>query len=173
MFFSVFGGAWLLLGAYAFGHLSKVVTLSVVAGIFVLILVASRIQKRCRAAAEGAFPEEERRRNDRSFGIINAVTWISVALVFQIAPRIGYPDLAIPAVVLIVGLHFLPMPALYQHRANLVVGTCMMVWAIVCPIVFHGDAMIGWVACGAGLLLWAGSLTALNTAAHLMRESAL
>ena len=171
IFLSLFGGAWLLLAAYAFGRLTALAALLIAAGAALFVMTAMRFRRRCGKIAEGAFPDGERRRNDRIFGIVNAVTWISVALVFQLLPRLGYKDLAFPAVALLVGLHFFPMPPLYRHPANLVVGACMVVWAILCPLLFHGDRMIGFVASGAGFVLWVGAASALMTASHLLEES--
>src|SRR5580698_1277431 len=164
MFFTVFGGAWLLLAAYAFGHLS-IPADSLIAVVVLLFLTAAiRLKRRGKPAEETA----ERKRNDRAFANVNAVTWIAVFLVFQIFPRIGHQDLAIPAAALIVGVHFFPMPPLYRHTANLVTGAGIAVWAVICPMLFHGDRMIGFVAAGTGLVLWASAAWALNTARGLL-----
>jgi len=173
LFFSVFGGAWLLLAAYAFGQLSKLAACLIAAAVVLLVIPAMRLQRRGRDAGKDAFPEGEQRRNDRIFGIVNAVTWIAVFLVFQILPRLGHEDLAIPVVVLIVGLHFFPMPPLYRHRANLVTGACMAAWGILCPQLFHGDRLIGFAAIGAGLALWAAAAWALKTASQLLISAGL
>src|SRR5580704_2499771 len=173
LFFSGFGAAWFLLAAYAFGRLNKV-TVSAIAVVLVLLVIpALRLQGRGKSSAQDAFPAEERRRNDRSFLILNAVTWIGVFLVFQILPRLGYESLAIPAVVLIVGLHFFPMPPLYRHRANLVTGACLVVWGIACAVLFRGDRMIGFATAGAGFVLWASAAWALKTASQLLRSAGL
>jgi hypothetical protein len=173
MFFAVFGGAWLLLAAYAFGRLSISVAGLITVVVCLFLIAAIRLQRRGKEAGENAFPEAERRRNDRTFGIVNAVTWTAVFLVFLIFPRIGHEDLAIPAAALIVGLHFFPMPPLYRHTANLVTGACVAVWAIVCPLLFHGDSMIGFVAAGAGLMLWSSAAWALGTASRLLGSAGL
>jgi hypothetical protein len=173
LFFSIFGGAWWLLAAYAFGRLNIIGACLIAAGMVLFVIPAMRLQRRGKDAGKDAFPEEEKRRNDRIFGIINAITWIAVFLVFQILPRLGHADLAIPAVVLIVGLHFFPMPPLYRHRANLVTGACLVVWAILCPLLFNGDRMIGFAAAGAGLILWAAAAWALKTASELLRSAGL
>jgi hypothetical protein len=173
MFFAAFGAAWLLLAAYAFGRLGKIEASLVVAVMVFLVVAALRLQRRGKDAGKDAVPAEEQRRNDRIFGIVNAVTWITVFLVFLIFPRIGHEDLAIPAVALIVGLHFFPMPRLYRHTANLVTGVCIAVWAIVCPMLFQGDRLIGFVAAGAGLALWLSAAWALKTAVKLLRSAGL
>jgi hypothetical protein len=108
-------------------------------GLTLLATPALNLRKRGKEAAKNAFPEEEQKGNDRIFGIANAVTWGSVFLVFQIVPRLGLAELIFPAVVLIVGLDFFATPPLFRHRANLVTGAVMVVWAIVRPLLFHGD----------------------------------
>lgn len=173
LFFAVFGGAWLLLAAYAFGRLSKVEGGLIGAVVLLFIIGAMRLQRRGKDAGKDAVPAKEQSRNDRIFGVVNAVTWITVFLVFLIFPRIGHEDLAIPAVALIVGLHFFPMPPLYRHTANLVAGACIAVWSIVCPMFFQGDRMIGFVAAGAGVALWVSAAWALKTAAQLLRSAGL
>jgi hypothetical protein len=101
------------------------------------------------------------------------VTWIAVFLVFQILPRLGRGDLAIPIVALIVGLHFFPMPPLYRHAANLVTGALMAIWAILCLLLFDGDRRIGFASLGSGFLLWAAAAWALKTANQLLRSTGL
>jgi hypothetical protein len=145
-----------------------------IAAVVVLFVIAAMLLlRRGKDAGKDAVPAEEQRRNDRIFGIVNAVTWVTVFLVFVIFPRIGHEDLAIPAVALIVGLHFFPMPPLYRHTANLVTGACIAVWAVVCPLLFQGDRMIGFVAAGAGLALWVSAAWALKTAVQLLRSARL
>jgi hypothetical protein len=168
MFFAVFGCAWLLLAAYAFGRLNIPGACLIALAALLLVSAALRLLRRAEQAGENAFSPAEKKRNDRIFAIVNAVTWSAVFLVFLIFPRIGREDLAIPAVALIVGLHFFPMPPLYRHPANLVTGACIAVWAVVCPLLFHGDSMIGVVAAGAGLALWASAAWALVTARRLL-----
>jgi hypothetical protein len=162
-----------LLAAYAFGRLNKLWAALIALAIALFVIQALRMQRRGTEAAKDAVPEEERRRNGRLFGIVNAVQWIAVFLVFQIFPRVGYPDLAFPAVALIVGLHFFAMPPLYRHRANLVTGAGLVVWAIACPLLWSGDRMIGLAAAGSGIILWASAVSALNTAGRLLRSAGL
>ena len=173
LFFAFFGAAWVVLAAYVFGPISTLEVVAIAAPMTLLVTSAVRLLRRGKDAGKNAFPEEEQKRNDRIFGIVNAVTWVLVFLVFQILPRLGLGELIFPAVVLIVGLHFFAMPPLFWHRANLVTGTVMVVWAIVCPLLFHGDRMIGFVAAGAGVALWVSAVWALKTATQLLRANGL
>jgi uncharacterized membrane protein YccF (DUF307 family) len=173
LFFSVFGGAWFLLSAYAFGFLSRTGAVLIAVATAVFAIAALRMQRRGKDAGEDAFPPEQRRRDDRMFGIVNGVMWFAIFLVFQIFSRLGRQDLAFPAVLLLVGLHFFLMPPLYRHRANLVTGVCLVWWAIACPLLFSGDRMIGFAAAGAGLTLWVSAAWALKTAHELFRSNGL
>ena len=173
LFFTFFGAAWIVLAAYVFGRISTLGVVAIAAPMTLLVTSAVRLLRRGKDAGKNAFPEEEQKRNDRIFGIVNAVTWISVFLVFQILPRLGFAELIFPAVVLIVGLHFFAMPTLFRHRANLVTGAVMVVWAILCPLLFHGDRMIGFLAAGAGVALWVSAVWALKTATQLLRANGL
>jgi hypothetical protein len=49
----------------------------------------------------------------------------------------------------------------------------MVVWAILCPLLFHGDRMIGFLAAGAGVALWVSAVWALKTATQLLRANGL
>jgi hypothetical protein len=173
LFFTFFGAAWLVFAFYAFGTLNGVEMVAIAGAMTLLVSRAMRLIRRGKDAAKNAFPEEEQKRNDRIFGIVNAVTWVSVFLVFQVFPRLGLGEFMFPTVVLIVGLHFFPMPPLYRHRANLVTGAAMVAWAILCPLLFHGDSMIGFVAAGAGVALWISAVWALKTASRLLRSAGI
>ncbi len=173
LFFAGFGGAWLLLSAYAFGRLNRIGAAGIGFLVLVFAAIAVRLMRRGTGPALNAVPANEQSSNDRRFGIVNAVTWVSVFLVFQVFPRLGIKDLDIPAVVFLVGAHFFPMPPLYRHRSNLLLGGALMFWAVLCPLVFRGDSMIALVALGAGLALWTAAVWALMTAARLLRSEML
>ncbi len=188
MFFALFGGAWWWLAAYAAGllrtttHGSKiaVVVYGAIAAVVVLLLVtAVQVQKRGSQAAIDAYPAEQVRRNGRAFGILNAVQWVAIILVTQILVRTGRTNLAIDAVVLIVGLHFFAMPPLYRSRANTMTGVWLTTLGIVCPLLFHvsgygeSDAMVTVSAAGAGIVLWSSAFIGLRAARRLLTDNGL
>ena len=173
LFFSCFGGCWLLLSAYAFGVLRAVETVSISVLVLLLVGTAIYIQGRAKQAAIDNLPTEQRKRDDRAFGIVNAVQWIAVFLIFTFLPKLGLGDLTFSAVLLVVGLHFFLMPPSYRHRANFVTGAALSIWAIVCPLLFKGDRMIGFIALGAGIVLLLSAAWALTFASRQLRLAQL
>lgn len=170
LIFAIFGGCWLLLSCTYFKRINAWNVGGIVITVLVLALVAKRLQRGAAPASEGAFPQGEKKRNDRIFGIINAVTYTAVFLLFFILPRLGLQNYIFPSFVALVGLHFFPMPPLYQHRANQVTGGFMILWAATCAILFKADGnrMAAFVTLGAGLALWISAIWALKTARMLL-----
>jgi len=127
----------------------------------------------CQESRGGRNSDGTAERDDRRFGIVNAVQWVAVFLIFAFFPKLGYADLAFPAVLLVVSLHFFLMPASYRHRSNFVTGSVLVVWAMLCPLLFRGDRMIAFVALGAGLTLWLSAAWALAFAYRTLRLAQL
>ena len=172
MIFAIFGGCWLLLSCAYSGRFQPFYVGAIVAGVALLLVLSIRVQRQSRGEPEDTALAEEKKRNDRVFAVINGVTYFLVSLLFLVLPRVGLSNYVFPGFVALVGLHFFPMPPLYQHRANLVVGGFMVLWAVVCAVVFRSDGnrVASVVALGAGVALWASSGWALQTASRLLRS---
>jgi hypothetical protein len=169
LIFAVFGGLWLVLAAYAFARLDRIHIVAIVAGVGIVVITAMRLQQRGKKIG-GAPPEDERKkRDDRIFGIVNAVQGLAILLDFLLLPKAGYNEFTVPVAALIVGGHFFALPPLYRHRANLVTGVFLVSWTIVCLLLLRGDRMIGWVALGAGIIVWGSAAWALRAASRLLR----
>jgi hypothetical protein len=112
-----------------------------------------------------------KRADDRRFGMVNAVTYGAVFLLFVVLPRFGLDNYIFPAFVALIGLHFFPMPPLYQHTANRVTGAVMILWAIFCAVHFRKDGgrATAYVTLGAGIALYCSSAWAVVTARRLYR----
>ncbi len=83
--------------------------------------------------------DARKRSDDRRFWVINIVTYTAVFLLFPILSALKLQDYILPGFVASVGLHFFPMPPLYQHTANLLTGACLVVWPVVCVVLFKPD----------------------------------
>ncbi|MFG2680216.1 hypothetical protein [Streptomyces sp. NPDC048392] len=108
-FFAVFGLGWWLLGSSAFDGLVRptlaVVGCAVTAG---LMLAARRFLP---ASAGGPFPVGRRRR----FNQINGLQWLLIIAIVAVCLRVGVPVLVPPLVAVVVGLHFLPLAAVFEQ----------------------------------------------------------
>ncbi len=96
-----------------------------------------------------------------------------IGATFTILPRLGRGEWIVPAIVLIVGLHFFPMPPLYRARANLVTGAALTLTAIALMLTLRGPALPAASALAAGIILWCSSAWALGTAGRLLRQIGL
>lgn len=109
-------GMYAAAGGFAYADLAAVALLVGSAG---LLLAKSREQ------VQAAPRSDERKRADRDCGIVNAVTWIVVFLVFSLFSRFHLDQWIFPALAFLVGIHFFFLPKLYLHRANLAAGSAI------------------------------------------------
>src|ERR1700731_172951 len=114
MFFSIFGGAWLVFwGLETYGMRLGFLSF-VVAGSTVLFLVSLRQFKKNKSARATEADSPARKRAGRIFNIVNAVQWILIFVVANALSKLGHDDWIIPSIILIVGLHFLPLAAAFK-----------------------------------------------------------
>lgn len=169
LFFATFGAGWLLLSAYAFGRFSPATALPVLSIWLGLVACAFLLLRRAKALPRDATPSPQRERDQRLFGIVNAAQWGAIFVTEEILNRTGHQALGIPAIVLIVGLHFFVMPRSYRSLANTVTGIALVAASLLCPLLLTGDRMIAVLTLAAGTILWGSAVQALNTASRLMR----
>jgi Ca2+/Na+ antiporter len=170
LFFSFFGGCWFALAALAF-HRANPVSLGLI-GVCAAMLVATslRMQSSAKKLPDSAIKSPRENRDDRYFGVLNAVQWVLVFLIFTLFPKLGLTDMIFPAILLIVGLHFFFMPASYRHTSTLVLGSVLVLWAILCTVLFTGDTRIGFVGLGAGVVLWSSAAFWLFTSSQSLKK---
>ncbi len=173
--FAVFGGCWLLLACSYGGRLHLPEVAAVVATVVLLVVAAGRLRSRAKVLTQDVGRTPADRVDDQIFGVINAVTWVGVFLLFVVLPRLHLDNYVFPAFVGLVGAHFLPMTGRYRHRANLVTGSTLLLWAVGCTVALRGDGvrLAVWVTAGAGVVLWASAGWALRTARRLLGEASL
>ncbi|MGK5044396.1 hypothetical protein ACQ4WP_00670 [Janthinobacterium sp. GB4P2] len=172
MFFSLFGGVWVAAWCeQTFG--AQPLALLPIAGLTVLLFMLAWSQfRRHRAAHAAAEQSPQAKRVGRLFNIVNAGQWIAIFIVGNVLKNVGLQAWFIPAVILIVGLHFFPLAWLFKARRHLAIGVALCVWAIGYPLtVRHGP--IHPVGClGAGLILWVAARSAVR-AGFAVQQSAL
>jgi len=171
LFFSCFGSCWLLLSAYAYEVFNTPEIVSILLGALLFAAYGISLRRRAKSAGIKDPGDEQRRRDGRTFGFINAVQWVAIFVAFNLSQKLGHPDLGYPAALFVVGVHFFFMPPTYRYRANVVTGCTMVFWSILCPLLLRGDRMIAVVAFGAGVTLWLSAAWALRFASRRLRTA--
>ncbi len=167
LFFSVFGGAWLVLGVSkgASGAAATATVAGVVAATLALGWTALRLFRRHRAelAAEAGSPA--RRRAIRIFNIVNITQWVAIFIVANVLINLGLPQWVLPAAMFIIGLHFLPLAFVFASRAHYVTGAAFMLLALAYPALARGGPADPVGCLGAGAMLWLSAMWALRPGA--------
>jgi hypothetical protein len=161
MFFSAFGGAWLALWANARFPGSVSALAAVLLPAALLLACAYRTYRRHAAALRALRDTPAQVRRDRLFNRVNAGQWILVFLVALLLSRTGHAGLILPAVIFIVGAHFIPLAWLFGYPPHYLTGAALMLLAVLYPLLAEGGATSAVGALGAGLILLASALWAI------------
>ncbi|MGW0840483.1 hypothetical protein ACWD26_10010 [Streptomyces sp. NPDC002787] len=108
-FFALFGLGWWLLGSSAFDGVTRLVLVIVGCVAAVGLMLAAR--RFLPPSAQGAFPAARRRR----FNQINGLQWLLIIAVVAVCRQAGAPVLVPPLIAVVVGLHFLPLAAVFEQ----------------------------------------------------------
>ena len=108
-FLALFGLGWWLLGSSAFDGLTRLVVIAVGCAVTVALMLAAR--RFLPASAGGPFPVDRRRR----FNQINGLQWLLILVIVAVCRHMGEPVLVPPLVAIVVGLHFLPLAAVFEQ----------------------------------------------------------
>lgn len=160
-FFAVFGGAWLALWNYRATPARPWVYGVIAAGALAILLSARARYRRYAGAAAAMAELAQQQRRQRWFHIINAGQWVMILIVGNVLANVGLGSWVIPAVILIVGLHFLPLAPLFSNPLLYGTGAAFILLALIYPIVAAGGPADPVGCLGAGLVLWLSALSAL------------
>ena len=161
-FFALFGGAWLALWNYRSAPAHLWAYGAIGAAALGILLFARARYRRYEAAAAGLAATPLQQRRQRWFHIINAGQWVVILIVGNVLANSGLGSWVIPAVILIVGLHFLPLAPLFSNAALYATGTAFILLAGIYPVMAAGGPADPVGCLGAGLILWLSALWALR-----------
>lgn len=162
MFFSVFGGLWLGLWAHS-EYPNSVSALFVIAAVAAALLAAAyRVYKTNSLALKAIAKTPESLRKSRMFNFINAGQWALIFIVAFVLSQIGYATWILPAIILIIGLHFLPLARVFAYRPHYLTGVALILLACVYPLVAREGPESAVGALGAGLILWVSAAWAIS-----------
>ena len=97
----------------------------------------------------------------RNFRIVLIAEVLLIVFAIVMLGRSGHPDLITASIAIIVGLHFLPLAAIFRLPLYYTTGIVMTAWAIICLIFFQPPPRTINISIGCGLVLWLTSLTLL------------
>jgi hypothetical protein len=168
IFLGLFGLAWILLALASLGqlHASLVVLLSC----FVAILLASSISvlRRTHPLVREQKKSPQGKHINRMFGLVNVIQWTAIFLAVNILEHFHRSQWTVPAIIMIVGIHFLPLAYLFHARLHYVTGSALVLWAVAAPLLVPPYSMEAVAALGTGGILW---LTAIKQTIDSFRMS--
>ncbi|CAL9540795.1 hypothetical protein [Streptomyces sp. enrichment culture] len=108
-FLALFGLGWWLLATSAFDGTARLVEVVVGCAVTLGLMLAAR--RFLPSSAGGPFPADRRRR----FNQINGLQWLLIVVIAVVCARAGAPVLIPALVAIVVGLHFLPLAAVFEQ----------------------------------------------------------
>ena len=171
MFLSGFGSVWLLWGlADAFpSHYSSLIVASAIG---VSLFIASWQAVKFNQGMAGVPSESQSvARIRRQFRRINIAQWVAVIFTVVVLLLIKRSELIPRAIVVIVGIHFLPLGFLFRNGAHLVTGVVLVVVACTSFLLSRYVEPSAGAAIGAGVILLVSAAYALATIVFSRKES--
>lgn len=156
---AVFTVAWSAntLGTWP-GPVGAVVTaMGLAAGAWFVVTAVRLARTRGRASTDLS-PDDARwqRRSGRAFGLVFALEGVVIVAAVNALAAVGRPDLVLPTVALVVGLHFYPMARIFRRRIDTWLATALSAVGLAGIVALlltdaSRDTVWGLVACGAAL----------------------
>ncbi|MHB1937411.1 MAG: hypothetical protein ACYCOR_12600 [Acidobacteriaceae bacterium] len=170
LFLGGFGMLWIVIGLVVSGR--KDPWMFAVLACFLLAIVAISIQTMRRTHGHLDRSEanrEPKKKMNRQLGLVNCLQWGLIFLAVYGLEYLKLDNWILPAIIFIVGAHFVPLARLFEIRTYYYTGAAMVAWAILDPFLFIAgkDDWIGGV--GTGAILWITALCICWQMFHLSR----
>jgi hypothetical protein len=105
----------------------------------------------------------------RAFAAVNVVQWVAIFAVVNLLANLHLNGWIVPAVVLIVGGHFVPLAQIFHAPEHLKTGIAMMLCAALAVVLPASIRDV--VECvSAGVILWISAAAALFAAFRMARN---
>lgn len=161
MIFSVFGTGWLIVWSIKALNAGVLAWLLIASAGLALVAAAFRQYRQHRAAHAALADSPENKRASRVFNIVNIAQGVGILIAVNVTKNIGHSEWFIPSFIFIVGLHFLPLAAVFHTRRHYVTGIAMILLALLYPLLAAGGAENPVGCLGMGLILWASAISGL------------
>ena len=160
-----FGGAWLTLGMASAGVPWGVAVMAVLPVFAVIAFLGAAVRRRLPNIDEAETPEKKQMM--RAFGMVNVAQWLAIFGVANVLANLQLNAWIVPAIVLIVGAHFIPLARIFQAPQHLKTGIAMMLCAAIAVVL--PTSIRDTVECvSAGVILWISAAAALRVAFRMV-----
>ncbi|WP_420237531.1 hypothetical protein ACOBR2_18325 [Telmatobacter bradus] len=167
LFFVGFGTLWLGLALVARQQMNAASITAVLSGAVVLAAAALGLLR--IAGRFSRVPEDPA--VGRAFNRINALQWITIALVVAAFSLLHISLYALSAITVIVGLHMFPLARLFRYWPHHLSGALLTAWGVASIFVAPAGSLQSVTAFGTGLLLWLSATMTLALAWRLALRS--
>ena len=137
----------------------------------ILMVTAVNVYRTNKSATVDCENSEANKKTNRIFHIINAAQWICVFIIANVLNNLGKSEWIVAAIIVVVGLHFIPLARLFRYFPHYVVGTALIIWATCYPSITPGGATDALGCLGTGVILWCSALFALTKKTAALKDS--
>ena len=171
LFLGCFGMAWIVLGLNSAQKLTPLVLALLSCFLLALVIASVYILQRTHGSLDRSQANRAAQKKiNRQFGWVNLLQWSLIFGAVYGLPYLGLTRWIVPAIVLIVGIHFFPLASVFKARQHYVIGAIVVAWAIVYPILFSAGKDDSTGAVGIGAILWASAAFASWRVFHLLHS---
>lgn len=126
---SVFTIAWAVLANYGFqGRDHHIVLFAFIIAVLIYASQAVFIYRNANLFEPASEEEKlEKKEKGKWFGIIFALEGVFIPVAINVVTWLGHPELGLPAMALVVGLHFFPLAWVFERKIDYLLGS----WATI------------------------------------------
>jgi hypothetical protein len=161
-FLIFFGGLWAFAGILSLGRNGSIIVSSSVTLLAVILILTLVVNiKRLSGLPEENFTDEMKRQSvkrRRLFALINAVQWTLIVAVVSVLMGTKQSQLIVPAISVIVGLHFFALLNLFKIKFDLLTGFAMILLPMIAVPLFSPLVSNAIISFGDALVLWIGAV---------------
>jgi hypothetical protein len=159
MFLGFFGTWWTLIGCWGYyGASVPMITLAVITGLSIMMTGWALNSE--PSSAQALLTVRDRRRQ-QVFRWVNVAQWVAIVLLIVVLNVISRTEWIVPGILLIVGVHFLPLARLFDSRLNAITGIVLIALALLSPLFTDGGPQSPTVPLLAGVIIWMSALVSL------------
>jgi len=163
IFLSLFGATWLCGASYAYAGPNPALLAAIAAVALAMTAWAVATFRARRRNFTASADAAASKRVRKGFMVVNAVQWSSIGLAVLLLNLTGHVAWILPAVIMVVGLHFFPLARLFGFRAYNLTAAALVV--VACAALLAGGAVNG-VALSllaTGVILWLTAVALLRS----------